>query len=203
MTLEQLLLFLPAALLLGASPGANNLLAFVSATKAGWLPAAKGIFGRLTAWAVLVVLVSLGLDVLLRTSEVAFVALKWVGVAYLLYLAWQFWTADVSIEIEAPEVPTLMRREALTLMGNPKAYLLLTAFLPQFVNDGVTLMPQLFALGAIYLLVEGVAALLWVSAGSLVGAHALTPLRRRIINRASAGLMGTAALLLARAEKAA
>jgi threonine/homoserine/homoserine lactone efflux protein len=64
-------------------------------------------------------------------------------------------------------------------------------------------MPQLFALGALYLLVEGVAALLWVSAGTLVGAHALTPFRRKIINRASAGLMGTAALLLARTEKTA
>ena len=203
MTLEQLLIFLLAALLLGASPGANNLLAFISATKAGWLRAAKGIFGRLAAWAVLVVLVSLGLNVLLRTSELAFVALKWVGVAYLFYLAWQFWNADVSTEIEAPEVSTLIRREFLTLMGNPKAYLLLTTFVPQFVNDGAALMPQLFILGALYLLVEGVAALLWVSAGTLVGARALTPLRRRIINRVSAGLMGTAALLLARTEKAA
>ncbi len=203
MTLEQLLIFLPAALLLGASPGANNLLAFISATKAGWLRTTKGIFGRLAAWAVLVVLVSLGLDVLLRTSELAFVALKWVGVAYLFYLAWQFWTADVSTEIEAPEVSMLIRREFFTLMGNPKAYLLLTAFIPQFVNDGAALMPQLFALGALYLLVEGVAALLWVSTGTLIGARALTPLRRRVINRASAGLMGTAALLLARTEKAA
>ena len=203
MTLEQLVIFLPAALLLGASPGANNLLASISATKAGWLRTAKGICGRLAAWGVLVVLVSLGLDVLLRTSEFAFVALKWIGVAYLLYLAWKFWTAEVSIEIEAPEVSTLMRREFLTLMGNPKAYLLLTAFLPQFVNDGGALMPQLFTLGALYLLVEGVAALLWVSAGTLVGAHALTPLRRKIINRASAGLMSTAALLLARTERAA
>ncbi len=203
MTLEQLFIFLPAALLLGASPGANNLLAFVSATKVGWLRTAKSIFGRLAAWAVLVILVSMGLDVLLRTSEIAFVALKWVGVAYLLYLAWQFWTADVVTEIRAPEVSTLMRREFLTLMGNPKAYLLLTAFLPQFVNDGAPLMPQLFALGALYLLVEGVAALLWVSAGTLVGAHALTPLRRRMINRASAGLMATAALMLARTERAA
>ena len=203
MTLQQLMVFLPAALPLGASPGANNLLAFISATKAGWLRTAKGIFGRLAAWAVLVVLVSLGLDVLLRTSELAFVALKWIGVAYLLYLAFQFWTANVSNDLEAPEVSTLMRREFLTLMGNPKAYLLLTAFLPQFVNDAAPLMPQLFALGALYLLVEGVAALLWVTAGTLVGAHALTPLRRRIINRASAGLMGAAAFFLARTEKAA
>ncbi|MEO1292658.1 MAG: LysE family translocator [Pseudomonadota bacterium] len=203
MTLQQMLMFLPAALLLGASPGANNLLAFVSATKAGWLSTAKSILGRLAAWVVLVVLVSLGLDVLLHTSELAFFALKWLGVAYLLYLAWQFWTADVSTQLKAPDVSTLMRREFLTLMGNPKAYLLLTAFLPQFVNDAAPLMPQLFALGALYLLVEGVAALLWVTAGSLVGAHALTPFRRRIINRASAGLMGTAAVFLARTERAA
>ena len=201
MSLQQLLIFLPAAILLGASPGANNLLAFISATKAGWLRSAKGLLGRLAAWALLVVLVSLGLDVVLRTSEVAFVALKWVGVAYLLYLAWQFWSADVSIDIEAPDVSTLMRREFLTLMGNPKAYLLLTAFLPQFVNEAAPLMPQLFILGAVYLAVEGLAALLWVTAGTLVGAHALTPLRRRIINRASAGLMGFAAVLLARSER--
>ncbi|MGR3501212.1 LysE family translocator [Pseudaestuariivita sp.] len=201
MTFEQLIVFLPAALLLAASPGANNLLAFVSATRAGWLRTAKGILGRLAAWAVLVVLVSLGLDMLLRTSEVAFVALKWVGVAYLIYLAWQFWSADVSQETEAPDVSTLMRREFFTLMGNPKAYLLLTAFLPQFVNDEAALMPQLFSLGALYLLVEGVAALVWVSAGTFVGARALTPLRRKIINRASAGLMGAAALLLARTDR--
>ncbi len=203
MTLQQLAVFLPAAFLLGASPGANNLLAFISATKAGWLRTAQSIAGRLAAWAVLVVLVSAGLDVLLNTSKLAFVALKWVGVAYLLYLAWQFWNADVSAELEAPEVSTLRRREFLTLLGNPKAYLLLTAFLPQFVNDASPLMPQLFMLGAIYLAVEGAAALLWVTAGTLIGAHALTPMRRRIINRTSAGLMGAAAVLLARTEKAA
>ncbi len=203
MTLEQLLIFLPAALLLGASPGANNLLVFVSATKAGWRRTAKSILGRLAAWAVLVVLVSLGLDVLLRTSEVAFIILKWIGVAYLLYLAVQFWRADVLAELEVRDVSTLMRREFLTLMGNPKAYLLLTAFLPQFASDTAPMMPQLFALGALYLVAEGVAALLWVSAGALVGVHALTPLRPRIINRASSGLMGIAAVVLARSERTA
>ena len=105
MTLEQLLIFLPAALLLGASPGANNLLVFVSATKAGWRRTAKSILGRLAAWAVLVVLVSLGLDVLLRTSEVAFVILKWIVVAYLLSLAVQFWRADVRPSWRSPTYP--------------------------------------------------------------------------------------------------
>jgi len=191
--------------LLGASPGANNLLAFTSATKAGWRLAAKGVFGRLAAWAVLVVLVALGLDALLRASELAFVALKWLGAAYLLYLAWQFWNADAdaSAEIEVPDASALMRREFLTLMGNPKAYLLLTAFLPQFLKDTGPVAPQLFALGGLYLIAEGLAALLWVGAGAALGAHALTPLRRRIVNRSSAGLMAGAAVLLARSDKAA
>nr|WP_269150498.1 LysE family translocator [Frigidibacter albus] len=188
--------------MLGASPGANNLLALTSATKAGWRLAAKGVIGRLAAWAVLVVLVSLGLDALLRTSELAFVALKWLGVAYLLYLARQFWTADVAAEIEVPDASTLMRREFLTLMGNPKAYLLLTAFLPQFLNDAGSVTLQLFALGGLYLVAEGLAALLWVSAGAALGGGALTPLRRRIVNRTSAGLLGGAAILLARSERA-
>jgi len=40
-TIQQFLIFLPAAFLLGASPGANNLLAFISATKAGWFKNGK------------------------------------------------------------------------------------------------------------------------------------------------------------------
>jgi threonine/homoserine/homoserine lactone efflux protein len=202
MTLEQILIFLPAAFLIGGSPGANNLLAFASATKAGWRLAAKGVIGRIAAWSILVVLISFGLDTLLRTSAFAFVALKWVGVAYLSYLAWEFWTADVSAKLEVPDAATLMKREFLTLLANPKAYLLLTAFLPQFVTDAGPVMPQLLTLGGLYLGVEALAALLWVSAGALVGAHALTPIRRRVINRGSAGLMGVAAVLLARSERA-
>lgn len=201
MTLQQLLIFLPAAFLLGASPGANNLLAFASAARAGWAATARSIAGRLGAWAVLVVLVSLGLDALLRTSELAFVALKWAGVAYLAVLAVRFWNAEAGT-VAVPDVPTLARREFLTLMGNPKAYLLLTAFLPQFVREEAALAPQLLALGTLYVVAEGLAALLWVTLGALVGARALTPLRRRIVARGSAGLMALAALLLARSERA-
>lgn len=203
MTVEQLALFLPAAALVAISPGANNLLAFVTATRVGWRRAAGAIAGRAAAWAALVLLVSFGLDALLRTSELAFVALKWLGVAYLLYLASKFWRAETTPALQAPDTATLARREFLTLLGNPKAYLLSTAFLPQFVLPAAPALPQLLALGGLYLAVEAAAALLWVGAGAILGAHALTPLRRRRFNRASAGLMAIAALLLARTDRAA
>lgn len=203
MTLDQILIFLPVAFVIGASPGANNLVAFASATTAGWRLAGQAVAGRIAAWAVLVVLVSFGLDTLLRTSELAFVTLRWMGVAYLLYLAWTVWWADLSAQPPAPDAPALMRREFLTLLGNPKAYLLLTAFLPQFVTGAGPVMPQLLVLGGVYAAVEALAAMLWVGAGSLVGGHALTPIRRAILNRASAGLLVIAALALARSDKAA
>ncbi len=203
MTLAQILLFIPAAFIVGASPGANNLLALLTAAKVGWRQTAKGLVGRIAAWALLVVLVSFGLDAVLRSSEVAFTAIKWLGVGYLVFLAWTFWTADDAAEPELPDARTLMRREFLTLMGNPKAYLLLTAFLPQFVSGSAPIVPQLMALGMLYLCVEVVAALLWIWIGSVLGAHALTPCRRRMINRGSAGLLGIAALVLARSERAA
>lgn len=203
MTLTQLLIFVPAAFLVGVSPGANNLLAFVSASSAGWRRAAQGVVGRIAAWAVLVVLVSFGLDAVLRTSEATFLIVKWLGVAYLFHLAWKLWTADSAGSPKVPEAGTLMRREFLTLMGNPKAYLLLTAFLPQFVDPGGVAVTQLLMLGSLYLLIEGVASMVWIAVGAFLGATALTPLRRRIINRASGGVLALAAVLLARSERTA
>jgi len=202
-TVEQILVFIPAAFVVGASPGANNLLAFASAAQVGWRRAALAVVGRIAAWAVLVLLVAFGLDALLRRSEVAFVTLKWLGVAYLLYLAWRFWGAETHDRIDVPPGVAVLRREFLTLMGNPKAYLLLTAFLPQFMQPGGPALPQLLTLGGLYLVIEAIAAMLWVGAGAALGRHALTPLRRKLVNRVSAGLMGLAALLLSKANRTA
>lgn len=202
MSLDIVLLFVPAALLVGLTPGANNLLAFASAARVGWRHAALALGGRMAAFAVLTGLVAFGLDALLRTSLFAFLALKWLGVAYLLYLAVRFWTARTDGEAEVPPPGTLMRREFLTLMGNPKAYLLMTAFLPQFVSPAAPAMPQLMTLGGLYILAETAAALTWIMAGAMLGRHALTPLRRRLMNRVSAGLMTLAAGALARTDRA-
>jgi len=174
----------------------------VTGTRAGLRAASCGVPGGVAAWGLLVVLVSLGLDVVLRTSEAVFVTIKWFGVAYLVYLAVKFWRAPRDLPEEAPAAATMMRREFLTLMGNPKAYLVLTAFLPQFVDTGSPLMGQLLGLGGIYIGIEAMAALAWASLGALIGARALTPLRRRILNRVAAGLMGGAALVLARSHRA-
>ena len=138
--------------------------------------------------------VAFGLDALLRTSETAFLALKWAGVAYLAWLGWRTWGA--AVDTPAPPVGALAKREMLTALANPKAYLLFTAFLPQFADPAQPLAPQMAVLGALYIATEAVAASLWAGAGAALGARALTDARRRLMNRVSGGAMmaGAAAL---------
>ena len=50
MTVQQLALFVPVAFLVGVSPGANNLLAFASAARAGWRRAAQAVAGRIAGY---------------------------------------------------------------------------------------------------------------------------------------------------------
>ncbi len=199
MTFAQLAVFGPAALLVALSPGASNLLAFTNASRAGWRAAVRALVGRLMAFALMIGAVTLGLDAVLRTSELAFQILKWVGIAYLAYLGVRMWRAPVT----APPAPAaaLARREMLTALGNPKAYLLFTAFLPQFVQPGAPMAPQLLTLGALYVAIEGCAAALWAAMGAWAGGSALTERRRRLLNRVSGSVMIGAAALLARAQR--
>jgi threonine/homoserine/homoserine lactone efflux protein len=85
-------------------------------------------------------------------------------------------------------------------MANPKAYLLISAFLPQFLTPGPPL-PQLLALGTLYIAMEGAAAFAWIGAGAVLRRGAVSARGRRVLNRVFGGLIAAAALLLARAVR--
>ncbi len=78
-----------------------------------------------------------GLAALLHTSAEAFHTLKYLGVAYLLYMAWATWRDKDALTVEEPTAPT----SALRVIGsgvllnllNPKLTIFFFAFLPQFV----------------------------------------------------------------------
>ncbi|MGB3125443.1 MAG: LysE family translocator [Pseudomonas sp.] len=84
----------------------------------------------------------LGLSALLHTSALAFEALKFAGVAYLLYLAYATWRDRSAFAMtETPTVATarsLMLRGFLLNILNPKLTIFFLAFLPQFVTPGST-----------------------------------------------------------------
>ncbi|WP_426236816.1 LysE family translocator [Pseudomonas sp. TWP3-2] len=206
MDLATLAIFLPACFALNMAPGPNNLLSVSNATRYGYRRACMAGIGRLFAFAGMIALAAAGLSVVLQTSEWLFSAIKIIGAGYLLYLAWQLWRADP----HAQDIVTgatagmvaLARQEFFVAAGNPKAILLFTAFLPQFVDPTRPIAGQFAVLGTLFLLLEWIA----ISAYAYMGLHMrrwfAEPRGKRIFNRCCAGLLSAAASVLLLAKRA-
>lgn len=207
MTPEPLLGFVPAALLVAASPGANNLLALTNGMRSGFARTAASLVGRGAAFALLILAVAFGLGAVLEASELAFTIVKWIGVAYLAWLGLRLLrsrTPDPTVgdAVRAADAAVvLMRREFAVALTNPKAMLLFTAFLPQFVRPDEAYVPQLLTLGALYVAIELCAACGYAFAGTLVRRVEMTPARALAVNRTTGGMMLGAAGLLALAKR--
>ncbi|MEQ9348107.1 MAG: LysE family translocator [Thalassospira sp.] len=80
----------------------------------------------------------LGLSALLHTSAIAFEAVRYLGVAWLLYMAWGMWHGTGAMKVTANDTPTsilkTLRDGILLNLLNPKLSLFFLAFLPQFVS---------------------------------------------------------------------
>ncbi|MCX4067621.1 LysE family translocator [Pseudomonas rhodesiae] len=206
MDLATLALFLPACFALNMAPGPNNLLSVSNATRYGYRTSCLAGVGRLLAFAGMIALASAGLAVVLQTSELLFYAIKLLGAAYLLYLAVQLWRAN-------PEAPAgsatakvgvwaLARQEFLVAAGNPKAILIFTAFLPQFVVPDQPVTPQFAVLGAMFLVLEWIAICLYAFMGLHMRRWFAEPRGKRWFNRCCAGLLSAAASVLLMARRA-
>ena len=143
-----------------------------------------------------------GLSYVAQSFHAAFAAVKWAGIAYLVYLAWKMWTAPVKLD----ETSTLPRADspmklflagiAVTL-GNPKIMMFYLALLPTMVDlksVGLVGWAELTATMAVVLVVIDLA---WVLAASQARRLVRSPRAMRIANRLSAGIMGGAAAAIA------
>jgi threonine/homoserine/homoserine lactone efflux protein len=146
------------------------------------------------------------LATVLYTSEKLFLAIKVVGGLYLLWLAFQLWTADpTGADDESPAGKNLLqlaKQEFLLAAGNPKAILIFTAFLPQFVDPSGSIGLQFLILGALFLMLEWIAISTYAFFGKGLRHWFSRPAMRRLFNRICAGFLGSAGvgLLLARRE---
>ncbi|AGI23382.1 LysE family translocator [Pseudomonas sp. MT3] len=193
-------LFLPACFALNLAPGPNNLLSLNNAARFGLLRATLAGSGRLLAFAGMLALAASGLALVLQTSAWLFLVIKVIGAAYLLWLAVQLWrapTADLQVNgaaVPASSLWRLTRQEFWVAAGNPKAILIFTAFLPQFVDPHQAVAAQFAQLGTAFLLLEWLAIALYGLAGLHLGKLLAGARARRLFNRGCAALLGSAGL---------
>ena len=131
--------FLLTTLIVVASPGTGVLYTLAVALTQGGRASIAAAFGCTLGIVPQMIAAMLGLAAILHTSALAFAALKWCGVVYLLYMAWQALreTGALAIDTGQARKTRSSRRVIVTAILinilNPKLSIFFLAFLPQFI----------------------------------------------------------------------
>ncbi|PMG62605.1 lysine transporter LysE [Vibrio splendidus] len=168
MEIWKLLLFIPACFALNMTPGPNNLLSMNNARCYGFQAAFVAGLGRILAFSGMIALAASGLAVVLYTSETLFFLIKLFGAMYLLWIAFNLWRSQASPVADVEQNKNwfgLVKQEFALAAGNPKAILIFTAFLPQFVDVSANVNTQFFVLGSTFLVLEMLAISIYAAFG--------------------------------------
>ena len=160
---DTLIAFLGVSILLGLTPGPDNIFVLLQSAQRGWRAGMAVVVGLSCGLVVHTGAVALGLAAVFAASAVAFTVLKLLGAAYLAYLAWQALRAPVSsagpdagaqgaAPTAAPSLWRMVGRGMVMNLSNPKVLVFFLAFLPQFADPARGAMGgQLMVLGLVFI----------------------------------------------------
>ena len=208
MALDTWLAFFLASWIISLSPGAGAIASMSSGLQYGFVRGYWNAIGLQLGLAMQIAVVAGGLGAILAASSTAFYAIKWFGVAYLVYLAIKQWRAlpmDMSEDATIRPIGkpmAMMFRGFLVNASNPKALVFMLAVLPQFVDPSAPLVSQYLTLGVTMICVDLVVMAGYTGLASKVLRLLRTPKQQRRMNRTFAGLFVGAAGFLATLHRA-
>lgn len=189
--------FVLTATLIELTPGPNMAwLALVAATE-GRRPGYAAVAGVALGLALIGIAAAFGLAALIAATPALYQALRWGGVLYLLWLAWDGWREAGDGAGNGASGITLaraFRRGLVTNLLNPKAAIFYVAVLPGFTDPGAPVLGETLTLTAAYV---AVATLIHAGIVTLAGsANALLgdPGRSRVVRRVLSGALALVAL---------
>ncbi|NMM86251.1 threonine transporter RhtB [Rhodococcus sp. SRB_17] len=177
-SVETLVAFFGVAVLLGLTPGPDNIFVLLQSAQRGWRAGMAVVLGLCAGLVVHTAAVALGLAAVFAASALAFTALKFCGAAYLAWLAWHSLRAPVAVvdggaadagapgaagtgaaaqsargAAASPGLARMVGRGMVMNLTNPKVLIFFLAFLPQFADPARgSVAPQLMVLGVVFML---------------------------------------------------
>lgn len=148
--------FLITTLVVVASPGTGVLYTLAAGLTRGARASVVAAFGCTLGIIPHMAAAITGLAALLHASALAFEVIKYAGVAYLLYMAWQTLREKGALNVEGQSTPRSARQviieSVLINILNPKLSIFFFAFLPQFVDPGASgAVPKMLELSAVFM----------------------------------------------------
>jgi threonine/homoserine/homoserine lactone efflux protein len=159
MQIELILSFLLASVLLTFMPGPDNIFVLTESITKGQKNGIAISIGLCTGVLIHTLAAATGLSIVIQKSALAFSIIKYLGAAYLFYLAFMATKEkpmEVTLEKKSKEETfhlfPLIRKGFLMNVLNPKVSLFFIAFLPQFISqDGINITYQMIILGLIFM----------------------------------------------------
>ncbi|WP_153768222.1 LysE family translocator [Labrenzia sp. CE80] len=205
MTLELYSAYVIATLIVLAIPGPTIMLVVSYALAQGRKSASASVLGVGLGDATSAAASLCGLGAILATSAYMFDILKWVGAIYLFWIGIKMWrnraTALEPHQVaEAPARKVFLHAYVVTAL-NPKGIVFFMAFLPHFIAPDAAVAPQLFLLGATFVVLGVLNAAIYALAASAVGNRMRSPAFMRLVNRVGGGFLMTAAAMTASLQR--
>ena len=195
MTIETYLVYLATVLIFFAHPPGPSQVLFIAGSMQHGLRKATAIMaGDLSANAIQIAIAGFGLVGLIAISANVFAAIKWAGIAYLVYLGVKMirQARSTSGKSPLPKATALYRQGFITSAANPYAVVFFAALFPQFIDPVEPVPPQVLILGLTYLIIDGTILLIMGAA-----AVRLMQLMGGVVERWMGFVSGTGLLIAA------
>ncbi|NHZ66250.1 LysE family translocator [Massilia genomosp. 1] len=172
--IHDLPLFILSGLLLNIMPGPDSLLIMTRSATQGWRAGVAATLGIGAGTMIHVLAAALGLSAILATSATAFMVVKYIGAAYIIYMAVGLLRSkrrDPAAPIVVPPLPyaKIFAQGFLTNVLNPKVAVFFLAFVPQFISPDASSKALAFViLGCIF----NLNGMLWCTSLALFTAQA-------------------------------
>ena len=193
--MRELLTFLGVAALVIMTPGPDTAVTIRSTLVGGRGAGVMTAFGVITGQACWTLAASAGVTALLIASEPAFLAVKYIGAAYLIYLgvaalvaSWRDRELDTPRRLPAVARSTAYRQGLLSDLTNPKMAAFFTSLLPQFGRSFASML----GFGMLFCALTW----LWLALYSLALARMRAALGRGVIRRALEAVTGAVLIAL-------
>ena len=208
MSLSLWLAFFIAAWAIIFSPGPGAIAVMSASLNHGFARGCFATFGLILGFWTQLVVVAVGLGAVIATSALAFTVVKWLGVAYLVYLGIRQWRAPPLVLPIGDATARPMRRRRIVVEAwllnavNPKGTVFMLAVVPQFLTAGEPLVPQYLVIGATLALTDLVVNILYAALAARLVGVLRTSARRHVVNRVFGSVFVVLGVLLATFKRA-
>ena len=194
MTTQQTVAFLSFAVAASITPGPSNIILASTGANAGVRRGLPCLFGITLGMSAMLAIVAFGIGRLILDRPQMLIALQWIAVAFLFWLAWKIATAGRADGREAAEIMGFWQAAAFQWV-NPKSWLVSASAAGAFLSAGASALGQSLVLAALFALAALPSCFTWLAFGAAAQRLLRTDRALRAFNLGMGVLLASSALL--------